>query len=187
MIYVALLRGINVGGNNKIDMKELKLAFERVGMSYVQTYINSGNIIFVDEQHQESEIIAILEQAILETFKLTIRVMVRSYTEYHAMMQQIPLDWNHDKVTRVNVLFLHREIDSPQILQELIIQESIDVVNYFPGAVIWKTAIEDVTKSGAVKLIKNKVYGQITIRNMNTTRKIYRLMEELNEQLNIAR
>ncbi len=46
MIYVALLRGINVGGKNKIDMKLLKQTFERVGMNDVVTYINTGNIIF---------------------------------------------------------------------------------------------------------------------------------------------
>ncbi|MGV2794760.1 DUF1697 domain-containing protein, partial [Clostridium perfringens] len=46
MIYIALLRGINVGGNNKIDMKQLKASFERVGMRDVVTYINTGNIIF---------------------------------------------------------------------------------------------------------------------------------------------
>lgn len=46
MIYIALLRGINVGGNNKIEMKKLKQTFEHAGMGHVTTYINSGNIIF---------------------------------------------------------------------------------------------------------------------------------------------
>lgn len=46
MVYVALLRGINVGGNNKIDMKLLKQTFEQAGMNDVVTYINTGNIIF---------------------------------------------------------------------------------------------------------------------------------------------
>ncbi|KAA2291787.1 DUF1697 domain-containing protein, partial [Clostridioides difficile] len=50
MIYVALLRGINVGGNNKINMKQLKETFEQAGMLDVVTYINSGNIIFADHQ-----------------------------------------------------------------------------------------------------------------------------------------
>lgn len=46
MIYIALLRGINVGGKNKIDMKLLTQSFEQVGMNNVVTYINTGNIIF---------------------------------------------------------------------------------------------------------------------------------------------
>lgn len=52
MIYVALLRGINVGGNNKINMKQLKETFEQAGMLDVVTYINSGNIIFADHQER---------------------------------------------------------------------------------------------------------------------------------------
>jgi uncharacterized protein (DUF1697 family) len=46
MTYVALLRGINVGGNNKVEMKKLKTTFETLGFTSVVTYINSGNIIF---------------------------------------------------------------------------------------------------------------------------------------------
>ena len=57
MIYIALLRGINVGGNNKIDMKLLKLTFERVGMKSVKTYINSGNIIFINDGLSKTEIV----------------------------------------------------------------------------------------------------------------------------------
>ena len=56
MIYVALLRGINVGGKNKIDMKLLKETFVRIGMESVITYINSGNVIFTDMKHTRSEI-----------------------------------------------------------------------------------------------------------------------------------
>lgn len=49
MVYAALLRGINVGGNNKIAMKDLKQTFLRSGMESVVTYINSGNVMFTDE------------------------------------------------------------------------------------------------------------------------------------------
>ena len=46
MKFIALLRGINVGGNNKVSMSELKVIFEQAGMQNVSTYINSGNVIF---------------------------------------------------------------------------------------------------------------------------------------------
>jgi len=46
MRYVALLRGINVGGTNKLSMEDLKTAFEDAGMTEVRTYVNSGNVIF---------------------------------------------------------------------------------------------------------------------------------------------
>lgn len=54
MVYVALLRGINVGGKNKIDMKLLKKSFEQAGMNNVVTYINSGNIVFTDSHRTKA-------------------------------------------------------------------------------------------------------------------------------------
>jgi hypothetical protein len=70
MIYVALLRGINVGGKNKVDMKKLKKCFEDIGMRKVTTYINSGNVIFEDTDHTKDEIATMLEKAILKDFSL---------------------------------------------------------------------------------------------------------------------
>ena len=64
MIYVALLRGINVGGKNKMDMKLLKQTFEQAGMNDVVTYINTGNIIFSYKDHSKTELSTILEEAI---------------------------------------------------------------------------------------------------------------------------
>ena len=87
MIYVALLRGINVGGNNKIDMKLLKQTFIRSGMSSVITYINSGNIIFADEIRSKYEIVEILERKILEDFGLEIKVLIRSLNDFEEIMK----------------------------------------------------------------------------------------------------
>ncbi|MCS0543574.1 DUF1697 domain-containing protein [Aeromonas veronii] len=78
MVYIALLRGINVGGNNKIDMKLLKQTYERVGMKDVVTYINTGNIIFSSNDHSKTELSRILEEAIHDDFGLRIKVVVRS-------------------------------------------------------------------------------------------------------------
>lgn len=67
MKYVALLRGVNVGGNRKLDMKELKATFERAGMIEVRTYINSGNIIFRDDSRESPRLTSLLESAIEST------------------------------------------------------------------------------------------------------------------------
>lgn len=50
MNYVALLRGVNVGGKNKVSMSELKVCFEDLGYQNVSTYINSGNILFTSSK-----------------------------------------------------------------------------------------------------------------------------------------
>lgn len=97
MIYVALLRGINVGGKNKINMKELKESFEHVGMQSVTTYINSGNIIFENSVHSKEEITTLLQNAIQADFSLEIKVLLRDFNEMEDIMENLPEHWKNDK------------------------------------------------------------------------------------------
>ncbi|MDF2479239.1 MAG: hypothetical protein K0S24_4722 [Sphingobacterium sp.] len=126
MIYVALLRGINVGGKNKIDMKLLKETFVRIGMRSVVTYINSGNVIFADMQHTKLEITTLLEKAISEDFQLEIKVLVRSINDFDHMMKVLPDSWKNDKDMKCDVLFLWDEIDGETWFRELEIKPNID-------------------------------------------------------------
>ncbi|PWA09771.1 DUF1697 domain-containing protein [Pueribacillus theae] len=177
MIYVALLRGINVGGNNKIDMKLLKQTFERVGMKSVVTYINTGNIIFTHDSLSKTEISHILEKGIHEDFGLQIKVVVRSIEEVGKIFNAIPDTWKNDKEMKSDVMFLWDEVDDESVLESLLIKPEIDTVKYVPGAILWSVDKKNVTKSGMPKIIGAKIYKQVTVRNVNTTRKIYELMQ----------
>lgn len=177
MIYVALLRGINVGGNNKIDMKELKETFEDVGMESVTTYINSGNIIFTDSSHSRLEIERTLEKAIMDRHMLNIKVLVRSLDDFDEMMKALPGSWKNDKTMKSNVIFLVEGIDNGKLLDELSIKEGIDTVKYVPGAILWMVDKKNSTKSGMLRLVGTKIYRDMTIRNVNTVRKIYEIMK----------
>lgn len=75
--YVALLRGVNVGGSNKVPMADLRAMFETNGMVDAQTLIQSGNVVFA-ASGTEAALVARIEAAIAETFSLSITVMVRS-------------------------------------------------------------------------------------------------------------
>ena len=70
MIQVALLRGINVGGNNKVEIKKLKTTFELLGFENVVTFINSGNIIFEDLSKGQEVMVNEIEKAIKQDFQL---------------------------------------------------------------------------------------------------------------------
>jgi uncharacterized protein (DUF1697 family) len=175
MVYVALLRGINVGGKNKVDMKILKKSFEQSGMENVVTYINSGNIIFTTG-HSKNEIASILEDAILNTFGLQIKVLVLSLEDMKKVMSTLPKTWSNDDKMRSDVLFLWEEIDDESILDKLPFKPEIETVKYAPGAILWSIDKINVTKGGMTKLIGTKLYKRMTIRNVNTTRKIYELM-----------
>ncbi|RTQ90821.1 DUF1697 domain-containing protein [Lysinibacillus telephonicus] len=180
MIYVALLRGINVGGNNKIDMKLLKQTFEQAGMNDVVTYINTGNIIFSYNGRSKPELSRILEEAIHNDFGLQIKVVVLSIDDVREIINAIPDTWKNDKDMSSDVMFLWDEIDDESVLENLVIKPNIDTVKYVPGAILWSVAKENVTKSGKSKIIGSKIYKQVTVRNVNTARKIFELMEAQN-------
>lgn len=178
MVYIALLRGINVGGKNKVDMKTLKQTFETAGMNDVNTYINTGNIIFSNHTLAKAELPHVLEEAIYKEFSIHINVIVRSIDEIRGVVEAIPDTWKNDKDMKSDVLFLWEEIDEASILEHLVIKPHIDTVHYIPGAVLWSVDKNNAAKSGLTRIVGTKWYKQITVRNVNTVRKIYELMKD---------
>ncbi|QQK79518.1 DUF1697 domain-containing protein [Salicibibacter cibi] len=177
MVYIALLRGINVGGKNKVDMKLLKQTFEKAEMNDVVTYINTGNIIFSCKGISKAELSSILEEAIHYDFGLQIKVVVRSVDDVRRIINAIPDTWKNDKDSKSDVMFLWDEIDDESVLENVVIKPNIDTVKYVPGAILWSVEKKNVTKSGMSKIVGSKLYKQVTVRNVNTARKIYELMQ----------
>lgn len=180
MIYVALLRGINVGGNARVEMPKLKAVFESLGTNNVSTYINSGNVIFSD-QRSDKELVPLIESAIDKQFKLKVRIVLRDLANIQLLCQKIPSRWTNDVEQRTDVLFLWEEIDSADILKKIVINKDLERVRYIDGALVWNIDRENVLKGNSVKLIKSDFYKHMTIRNINTVRKIYSLMSELDK------
>lgn len=148
MIYIALLRGINVGGNNKIEMKKLKQTFEHAGMGHVTTYINSGNIIFSSQERSNQELSLILEQAILEDFSLPIRVIVRNMKEIQSIMEALPNEWSNDTQMKSDVMFLWDEINDISVLDKLPLKPGIGHVIYTTGPFCFLLARNKSPKAG---------------------------------------
>ena len=98
-VYAALLRGVNVGGRAKVDMRELKRQFEDLGCADVRTYINSGNVIFRDRRGAA---------ALTRLFEgeLGRRVAVRSLAQMEALCARSPDDWTNDEEQKTDVGFL---------------------------------------------------------------------------------
>ncbi len=151
MVYIALLRGINVGGKNKMDMKLLKQTFEQAGMNHVVTYINTGNIIFSYHDRSKGELSRLIEEAIHNDFQLPIKVVVRSFDDIRKTISAIPETWKNDKDMKSDVMFLWDEIDDESVLEHLVIKPNIDTVKYVPGAILWSVDKENVTKKWYVK------------------------------------
>jgi uncharacterized protein (DUF1697 family) len=178
MTYVALLRGINVGGNRKIEMAKLKTTFERIGFSNVKTYIASGNVIFSSDLTDEADITKTIESEIEKDFGFPVDVLLRNFEEIKQLYNEIPDRWVNDKIMKCDVMFLWKSADRPEIIKQLPSNPEFEDLKYFPGAVVWRINREHVTKSRLVKIIGTPIYKQLTIRNANTVRKIYSLMLE---------
>lgn len=175
MVYVTLLRGINVGGNTRIEMPKLKELFESSGCKNVSTYINSGNVIFEDSRPRE-ELEEIIETGIEKNFGLKVPVVIRSADNIKKLCTEIPADWTNDKEQKTDVLFLWGEIDDEDILSKVKINPDIENVLYIDGALVWNIGRENVTRGGGIMLIKSEYYKHMTARNINTVRKLNSLI-----------
>lgn len=175
MIYIALFRGINVGGKNKVDMKKLKSLFERIGFEKVITYINSGNVIFKSPEVNESELAGVIEQAVKDEFQLDLKIAVINSNLLNDICREIPSAWVKNEEMRTDVIFLWEKYNSPEVLN-IIKCSDVDNVKYVPGALLWNVKERDYTKSNIVKIIGTDLYKHITIRNVNTVRKLHEII-----------
>jgi uncharacterized protein (DUF1697 family) len=177
MIYVALLRGINVGGKNKVDMKQLKEAFEEVGMTSVRTYINSGNVIFSSNSRSRARLAEVLEDTIERRFGFRVPVLVRDRKSMRAVVEALPETWINDATMKCDVMFLWDDVARPSVVKTLPIKPEIEDLKYVAGALIWRVDGDSVTRSGLMKLVGAPLYKRMTVRNCNTARKLLELME----------
>lgn len=171
MKYVALLRGINVGGNKKVDMKKLASVFTEMGYADVRTYINSGNVIFSSTKKDFTQI----EPTLKKAFGFAIEVIVRDAKNIASLVQKIPKEWSNDTKQRTDVIFLWEGYDSKRSLT-LIKQKPVDTLVYLDGAIVWNLARKNVNKSGLRDFIGTDVYKHMTARNVNTVRKLNELL-----------
>lgn len=181
--YVALLRGINVGGNTIVSMVGLKMCFEKLDFSDVKTYSNSGNVIFRTAQEDPRVLETTIEKALNDIFEHPIIVVVRSFVQMRKLMTTIPKSWHTDTDQKCNVIFLRHTIDNPYILASLAPKTSIEELHYHPGVLFWSAKTSDLTKSAMLKLATKPIYKEMTVRIFNTTRKIYRIMQETNANI----
>jgi len=173
-----LLRGVNVGGNNMISMKSLKESFEAMGFTNVSTYINSGNIIFQSKEDDPRKLEKKIEQMLSSEYQLESKVVLRSLPELEKLVKALPQNWGDNSDWRFNVIFLRHSIDSEKILDELPANSDIEEVLYRPGTLLWSVQASEANRSKFVKLSTRKSFKDMTVRNLNTTRKLYELMKK---------
>ena len=115
--YIALLRGINVGGKSMMKMEELKDMFAELGFGNVETYINSGNIAFDSKKIAEAKLADKIEDAIEAKFGRPVPVMVRVQDAIERIVTANPFHGQFDDHRYMHVLFLKEEMPKDKLAQ----------------------------------------------------------------------
>jgi len=168
--HVALLRGINVGGGNKVDMAALRSAFEAAGFTDVVTYLNTGNVVFTGKASVKA-----LESVVAGAAGFDVPVLLRSGAELATVVEAIPAAWVASKDDRCEVLFLGREDDDPGVVDQLVHNPEVEELAYVPGAVLWHLDRTRHTKSRMTTMIGTDLYRRMSVRSAGTVRKLVAL------------
>lgn len=173
--YVALLRGINVGGKGIVKMADLRAALEKIGLLNVSTYIQSGNVLF-DSSLGAEALEKKISHVLLSSFKVSSSTMVRSAVQMKQTLAKVPADWKKRKDLRCYLAFLKASLVVADAAKEIKPREGVDSVAVGPGVLYLSTEVKWITKTGFTKMAQSKIYKDLTMRNYNTAQKIMELM-----------
>lgn len=176
--YALLVRGINVGGKNKVVMAQLCQELTELRLENVETYINSGNIFF-DTNMARIQLVEDLKGFFERLYPFIQNFSLLSLEDYEEELRNLPDWWNHE-MARKDVLFYTEGLDRESVEEKLrVLQLRDEVLHFGKVAVFWgKFSEESYAKTAYHKqLLKLPFYGKITIRNANTFDKIGQLLK----------
>ena len=175
--YVALLRGINVGGKNIIKMTDLRACIEELDFKHVRTYIQSGNVLFSADESDQARLTGQIEDALSTTFNYSSRVVVRSAEEMKEIVTHAPQGFGSDPATyRYDVIFLKEPLTATEAMESITTKEGVDQAFAAEGALYFSRVISKATQSHLSRIVSMPVYQSMTIRNWNTTTKLLEMM-----------
>ena len=176
--YVALLRGINVGGKNIVRMADLRAAFEDAGYAAVSTYIQSGNVLFESggpPAALESDIETMLDRA----FGLSLVVVVRSHHQLRNVVDRAPDGFGTaPNVHHSDVIFLKAPLSSRQALRAVDLRDGVDQAWPGTGVLYFSRLSERLSQSRMGRIAGTPQYQSMTIRNWRTTTRLLSLLDE---------
>jgi uncharacterized protein (DUF1697 family) len=172
---LALLRGINVGGNTLIKMAELRDALDAAGFEDVRTYINSGNVIFKSAEGNPAPRVG---QVITDTFGHEVDVVCFTDKQWTAIADDAPSWWGKDEKWRHN-LFALLDAGEMDAVVEAIGELRPGLEMIAPGHGVLYQSVDPTAHGRAAtgsKLAGRAVYKRMTVRNRNTTLKLAALL-----------
>ena len=176
--YVLLVRGINVGGKNKVVMAQLRQELTELGLEKVETYINSGNIFFTSAD-SKAQLVEKLEAFFAVYYPFIQNFSLLNQEDYEAELENLP-DWWTKDLARKDVLFYTERLDVDQVIEKVNSLELEDEVVHFGRlGIFWGKFSEESYYATAYHkyLLKMPFYRQITIRNAKTFDKIGQMLK----------
>ncbi|MBP9718223.1 DUF1697 domain-containing protein [Candidatus Gracilibacteria bacterium] len=175
--YVALLRGINVGGNKKVPMADLKKCLEKLDFKNIKTLLNSGNVVFEGAKSDEKKLIKKLEAALEEKFNFTVPVILRTAEEIEKLIKTDPFQNIHvDKNTRLYITFLAEKSTSAMGIPYESSKKEFRILEKTNRELFSILQLSPSTKTTELMSIIEKEFGKnVTTRNWNTVLKIAEL------------
>jgi uncharacterized protein (DUF1697 family) len=179
--YIVLLRGINVGGKNKVPMAALKTCLEDLGFRDISTYIASGNVLLRSEK-TAAEVQAQIEAALPQCFTLhdeLVRVLALTPAQLGAVVANKPPGFGeHPDTYHSDAIFLIG-IDAAQAMTAFNPREGVDQVWPGEGVIYSQRLSAQLSRSRQSKIISSPLYKYMTIRSWNTTTKLLELAKQM--------
>jgi uncharacterized protein (DUF1697 family) len=179
-IYVAFLRGINVGGNTLISMADLKRCFESLGFKNVKTVLASGNVIFEAPQSDLATLTRKIEQKLQSQFGSSITVMLRTSEEIHTLIALAPFKKvKASPLIRLHVSFLPQNVEHSLKVSQRLNGTPFEIFRVSPCEIC--SVVQPAPKQGTPELMRvlEKEFGKkLTTRTWNTIERIARLLKE---------
>ena len=175
--FVALLRGINVGGRNIVRMADLRAAFETAGYRAVSTYIQSGNVLFESDEPRAS-LERDVETMLENRFGLQLVVVVRSHRQLRNVVNRAPEGFGAEPgIHNSDVIFLKAPLSSRRALRAVDVRDGVDQVWPGAGVLYFSRLSERLAQSRLARIVGTPEYQRMTIRNWNTTTKLLSLLD----------
>lgn len=179
--YIALLRGINISGKNKISMPILKSVLEEQGFEKVATFLNSGNIVF-ESNIKDSQLLAQkICEAIKAKFDLDISVFVETAAQMENVVSNSP-DWwgTGNKEIYDNLIFVIPPTQASEVCEMVgAPSKNIDKIQEYKNHIFWSFELKNYRKSNWwIKTASTSIKDKITIRTANTIKKVLELCKK---------
>ena len=176
-VYVAFLRGINVGGKSLIKMAALKECLVAHGFADVRTYIQSGNVIFHSNSSDKHALGNKITSAIKDTFDFSTTVAIFSHDEWKEIIKSAPEWWGKDSAWKHNILIMTEGYDTKLAMAELgELKPDIEQVTPGSGVLYQSISWQYFGRGRSGKIASMPLYKKMTVRNFNTATKLLDLL-----------